>query len=82
MIRIAQEKPVKLLFAVGLVVLALGIASFFIPIPRIEREGVKAGNVDIGVDVRHSERVSPIVSTLLVVADAGMMIADSRATRT
>jgi hypothetical protein len=48
---------------------------------EIEREGVKAGNVDIGVDVRHHEHVSPIVSTVLVVAGAGMMIAGSRAKR-
>ena len=47
-----------------------------------EREGVKAGNVDIGVDVRHNEHVSPIVSTVLVVAGAAMMIAGSRAKRT
>jgi hypothetical protein len=71
----------KLLFGVGLLVLILGIASFFISIPRTEREGVKAGNVDIGVDVRHNERISPIVSTVLVVAGAGLMIAGSRGKR-
>jgi hypothetical protein len=43
---------------------------------------VKAGNVDIGVDVRHHEHVSPIVSTVLVVSGAGMMIAGSRGKRT
>ena len=61
-----------------LLLLVLGIASFFIPIPRTEREGVKAGDVNIGVDVRHDEHVSPIVSAILVVAGAGMMIAGSR----
>jgi hypothetical protein len=71
----------KLLLAVGLVVLVLGIASFFIPIPRTEREGLKAGNVDIGLDVQHNEHVSPIVSTVLVVVGAGMMIAGSRGKR-
>ncbi len=68
----------KVLFGVGLIVLILGIVSFFIPIPRTEREGIKAGNMDIGVDVRHNEHVSPIVSTVLVVAGAGMMIAGTR----
>jgi hypothetical protein len=71
----------KLLLAVGLVVLVLGIASFFIPIPRTEKEGVKIGNVDIGADVRHNEHISPIVSTVLVIAGAGMMIAGSRGKR-
>jgi hypothetical protein len=46
--------------------------------PRTEREGVKAGNVDIGVDVRHNERISPIVSTVIVVAGAGLMTAEER----
>jgi hypothetical protein len=68
----------KLLVGVGLLVLLLGIASFFIPIPRTEREGLKAGNVDIGVDVRHNEHVSPVVSTVLVVAGVALMIAGSR----
>jgi len=69
----------KLLLGVGLVVLILGLASFFIPIPRNEREGLKAGSVDIGVDIRHKEHVSPIVSTVLVAVGAGMMIAGARA---
>lgn len=68
----------KALFVVGLVVLVLGIASFFIPIPRHETEGLKAGDVEIGVEVRHKEHVSPIVSTVLIVAGAGMMIAGGR----
>jgi hypothetical protein len=68
----------KLLVGVGLLVLILGIASFFIPIPRTEREGLKAGNVDIGVDVRHNEHVSPVVSTVFVVGGVALMIAGSR----
>jgi hypothetical protein len=65
----------KALFLVGLIVLVLGIASFFVPIPRHETEGLQAGDVKIGVEVRHNEHVSPIVSTVLIVAGAGMMIA-------
>lgn len=71
----------KLLLGVGLVLLILGIVSFFVPIPRNERQGIKAGNVDIGIDVRHDEHISPIVSTVLIVAGAGMMIAGSRGKR-
>ena len=68
----------KPLFIAGLVVLILGIASFFIPIPRHETEGLKAGDVKIGVEVQHNEHVSPIISTVLIVAGAGMMIAGGR----
>ncbi|HLB89389.1 MAG TPA: hypothetical protein VJK29_17175 [Terriglobales bacterium] len=65
----------KALFAVGLVVLILGIASLFVPIPHSERHGIKAGDVSIGVQTRESERVSPGISVALILAGAGMMIA-------
>jgi hypothetical protein len=38
-------------------------------------EGLKACDMKIGVEVQHNEHVSPIVSTVLIVAGAGMMIA-------
>ena len=65
----------KALFAVGLVVLILGIASLFVPIPHSERHGIKAGDVSIGVQTHESERVSPGISVVLILAGAGMMIA-------
>ncbi len=68
----------KALFWFGVVVLALGIASLFVAIPRSEREGIRAGNIDIGVQMKHSERVSPAISAVLIVAGAGMMIAGGR----
>ena len=68
----------KLLFAVGLVVLILGIASFFVPFPRQENHGIKAGDIKIGVQTEHKERISPIVSAVLILGGAGMMIAGGR----
>jgi hypothetical protein len=65
----------KALFAAGLVVLILGILSFFVPIPHSERHGIKAGDVSIGVRTEHSERVPLTASVVMVVAGAGMMIA-------
>jgi hypothetical protein len=65
----------KILFWAGLVVLILGIASLFVPIPRNEREGVKLGPVSVGVETRHDEKVSPIVSAVLILGGAGMMVA-------
>jgi hypothetical protein len=64
----------KALFGIGLVVLILGIASFFVPIPRHENHGIKAGDVSIGVQTKHDEHVSPAISVVLVVVGAGMMI--------
>lgn len=68
----------KGLFWVGLVVLLLGIASLFVAIPHNENKGIKVGDASVGVQVRHHERVSPLVSGILVAAGAGMMIAGGR----
>lgn len=65
----------KALFSVGLLVLILGIASFFVPVPHSENHGIKAGDVHIGVQTTHSERVKPVVSIVLVAVGAGLMIA-------
>jgi hypothetical protein len=65
----------KALFAVGLLVLILGIASFFVPLPHKENHGIEVGDARIGVQTEHSERVSPIISGVLSLVGVGMMIA-------
>ena len=65
----------KPLFWIGLVVLVLGALSLVIAIPQTSHEGVKAGGMSIGMDVRHDEKVSPIISAVLLLGGAGMMIA-------
>jgi len=64
----------KALFWIGLVVLVLGIASLVVPIPRNQREGFKAGDVSVGIETRHDEKVSPYVSAALILGGAGMMV--------
>jgi hypothetical protein len=68
----------KPLFAVGLVILILGIASLFVPIPKKERAGLEVGGVSLGVETTHKETVSPIVSGVLILAGAAMMIVGKR----
>jgi hypothetical protein len=65
----------KTLFWIGLVVLILGIVSLVVPIPRNERDGVKVAGVSIGIETRHDEKVSPIVSAVMILGGAGLMIA-------
>lgn len=65
----------KVLFWIGLAVLILGVVSLLVPIPRSEREGFKAGGLSIGIETQHSEKVSPIVGGVMILAGAGMMIA-------
>ena len=71
----------KALFPVGLILLILGVASLFVPIPQKDRHGVEIGDVSLGVETTSREKVSPIVSGALILAGAGMMIAGSRKRR-
>jgi hypothetical protein len=65
----------KALFWIGMVVLILGIVSLVVPIPRNEREGFKAGGVSVGVETRHAEKVSPLVSAVMILGGVGAMVA-------
>jgi predicted phage tail protein len=68
----------KALFWIGLAVLILGIVSLVAPIPRTEREGIKAGGVSFGVETRHDENVSPFVSAAMILGGIGAMVAGKR----
>lgn len=68
----------KVLLLLGLIVLVLGICSFFVPIPRHESEGIKVGDATFGVQVKHEERLPPWVGGVLIVGGIGMMIAGGR----
>jgi hypothetical protein len=66
---------VKAIFVVGLAVLILGIVSFFVAIPHSENHGIKAGDVDIGVQTHESKKIPPAISAVIMVAGAGLMLA-------
>ena len=65
----------KPLLWIGLVVLILGFASLLVPIPRSERHGLQAGDVSIGITTQSEEKVSPMLSGLMILGGAGLMIA-------
>jgi hypothetical protein len=67
-----------LLFA-GLLLVVLGIASLVVPIPRTETEGIKIGNTNLGVQTSHSERVSPMISIVLIAGGIALGLAGARA---
>ena len=62
-----------------LLLLVLGIASLVVPIPHTETHGIKAGDVNIGVQTSHSERVPPIVSVVLIAGGIALAIGGARA---
>jgi hypothetical protein len=56
----------KALLLVGVVVLVLGVISFFVPFPHSEHHGVSLGDAHVGVTTHDDERISPIVSVVLI----------------
>jgi len=62
----------------GLLLVVLGIASLVVPIPSSEKQGIKIGDTNIGVQTSHSERVSPIISAVLIAGGIGLTIAGGR----
>lgn len=68
----------KATFLIGMVLIVLGIASLLIPIPHAENHGIKAGDVSVGIQTTHKEKVSPVVSAVLLVAGLGAMVLGSR----
>ena len=58
--------------------IVLGIASLIVPVPQTETHGIKAGDVNIGVQTSHSERVSPIISVVLIAGGIALAIAGAR----
>jgi hypothetical protein len=73
-----RSQLMKILLLAGLVLVVLGIASLIVPIPRSETHGIKAGDVNIGVQTTHSERVSPIISVVLIAGGIALTVAGAR----
>lgn len=68
----------RALFWFGLAVLILGVLSLFVTIPQRETHGIRAGDLSVGVQTQHNQKVSPIVSAVMLIGGAGMMIAGGR----
>jgi hypothetical protein len=69
---------VRVLFGVGLIVLILGVVSLFVALPQKEDHSIKIGDARIGVQTEHKEKVSPVISAVLILGGAGMLIAGGR----
>jgi hypothetical protein len=69
----------KALLWVGVLLLVLGIASLFVAIPHKETHGIKAGDVNIGVQTETSETLPRGVSVALIVG--GLVLAVIGGTR-
>ncbi len=73
-----EESFMRILLFAGLLLVVLGIASLVVPIPHSETQGIKAGDLHIGVETSHSERVLPIISAVLIAGGIALTIAGAR----
>ena len=63
----------RALFWIGLAVLILGILSLVVPLPNRNREGVNLGGFSVDIETRHEEKVSPIISAVMILGGLGAM---------
>ena len=68
----------KALLVVGLIILVLGILSFFVGVPRTETNGVKIGGASVGIQTRHTDRIPPAGSIALVVGGIVLLALGAR----
>jgi hypothetical protein len=68
----------RALTLVGLLLLALGITSFFVTIPQKERQGVKLGGASIGVETTTSQHLPRWASAVLLVGGILVIALGSR----
>jgi hypothetical protein len=65
---------------IGVVLLALGLLAFVVPIPHSENHGVKIGDTKIGVQTQSSEKLPPAVGIVLVAGGVLALIFGARKT--
>ena len=68
----------RTLLIIGAVLLLVGIASLFVPIPRTERHGVDAGPISLGVETTSKAIVHPAVSAVLIGGGVILLFAGRR----
>jgi hypothetical protein len=64
----------RALFAVGVLLLIVGLASLFVPIPHRERHGINVGGASLGVETTTNEKVNPAISAVLIAGGVALMI--------
>ena len=68
----------KALMVIGVIVVVLGILSFFVPVPHTEHHGLDAGDIHVGVETHHDQMLPPYVGVGLIVVGAALMIASRK----
>lgn len=68
----------RIFLLVGAILLLLGIASLFVPIPRRQRHGIDVAGVSLGVETTAREKVPPVISAVLIGGGVTLLLAGRR----
>ena len=68
----------KPLVWLGIVLLIVGLASFFVSLPEKHEEGIRVGDAKIGVSATEHHKLPMWVGGVLVVGGIVMMVAGGR----
>jgi hypothetical protein len=75
---VMHNRVLRILLIIGVILLVLGIASLFVPIPVREKHGFKAGPLSVGVETTEHQKVHPAVSAVLIAGGVVLAIAGAR----
>jgi UDP-N-acetylmuramyl pentapeptide phosphotransferase/UDP-N-acetylglucosamine-1-phosphate transferase len=65
---------------VGVLLLALGLLAFVVPVPHRENHSVRIGDTKIDVQTQHSEKLPPCVGVVLLVGGVAGLVLGARKT--
>jgi hypothetical protein len=68
----------RVLLIIGAILLILGVASLFVPIPVHEKHGFKAGPVSVGVETTDHQKVDPVISAVLIAGGVVLLVVGGR----
>ena len=68
----------RVLLIIGALLLVLGVASLFVPIPHREKHGITAGDISLGVETTTREKVHPAISAVLIAGGVVLLYAGRR----
>jgi hypothetical protein len=71
----------RLLLLIGSILLLLGVASLFVPVPTRKRHGIEVGGVSLGVETTAREKVHPAISGVLIGGGVILILAGRKARR-
>ena len=75
------NERMRFLAILGAILLLLGLASLFVPIPTRERHSIGAGDLSIGVETTTRQKVHPAISGVLIAGGVALLVVGGRGRR-